>query len=138
MRTRGILMIIAALLALTVGACAGEASNSGAGGPGSADPSASVTPSTPTTPAPTTPEPPPGTPDPTPSGSEITVKGKIVPGVEPGCKVLQTGSQGYLLISPNADLQVGATVVVQGRVVPDMVTTCMQGTPLVVTSVRAG
>jgi hypothetical protein len=131
MRTRGFFMIVAVLLALTVTACAGGASGPGAGGP-----SGSPTPTLPTPTTPVTPTSSPGSPEPTPSGAEITVKGKIVPGVEPGCKVLQAGNQGYLLIAPNADLQVGATVVVQGRVVPDMVTTCMQGTPLVVTSIR--
>jgi len=87
---------------------------------------------------PSSPPKPPGS---EPAAAEITVTGKVVAGVEPGCRLLQTADQSYLLIAQGPveqQLQVGASVVVRGQVQPDMVTTCMQGTPLVVKSVQPG
>jgi hypothetical protein len=53
----------------------------------------------------------------------------VRPGVEPGCLLLQ----GYLLLGgPRELLRDGAQVKVTGRVQPDLVTTCQQGTPFVV------
>ncbi|HEU4424006.1 MAG TPA: hypothetical protein VFR67_15855 [Pilimelia sp.] len=140
MRTRHATLVLSALLlVLTVG-CASAEDSPRPGTTGS-------TPTTPVAPAQSTPADgdvtvPPSTPPKTkgsePAVGEITVTGKVVAGVEPGCKILQTGDKGYLLVAQgaaNQQLQVGATVVVRGEVQPDMVTTCMQGTPLVVKSV---
>lgn len=65
------------------------------------------------------------------SGSTVTVTGTVTPGVEPGCRLLDE----YLLIGGPADvLRDGARVTVTGRVEPDLMTTCQQGTPLRVES----
>lgn len=64
-----------------------------------------------------------------------TLTGTIAEGVEPGCLVLD----GHTLIfddqSLKARAKAGAKVTVSGRAQPGMMTTCMQGTPFLVTSV---
>lgn len=60
------------------------------------------------------------------------MRGAVRSGVEPGCLVLNTGDREYLLVHPPPELRPGVTAVVRGRIEPGMVTTCMQGTPLVV------
>ncbi|ASW56675.1 hypothetical protein [Plantactinospora sp. KBS50] len=71
--------------------------------------------------------------NPTP-GARVTITGTIAPGVEGNCLLLN----GYLLVGgPRDVLKPGASVSVDGQVQPDMVTTCQQGTPLVVESARA-
>lgn len=73
---------------------------------------------------------------PGPGGVVITVVGVVTEGVENGCKILATGSgSGYLLLGGGADTPYGARVRVTGEVRPDIMTTCQQGTPLVVRSV---
>jgi hypothetical protein len=126
MRTRSSIVIVAILLALTAG-CANTGSTSGSPASSSASP-----------PAPTSSEPSPTKGRGTEPSGEITVTGKVVSGVEPGCRVLQTTDKSYLLIAQGPQeqaLKVGATVTVKGEVKSDMATTCMQGTPLVVSSV---
>jgi hypothetical protein len=65
----------------------------------------------------------------------VTVTGTIAYGVEPNCVLLN----GYLLLGGPRDLfAAGALVTVTGRIQPDMMTTCQQGTPLVVESAQRG
>jgi hypothetical protein len=65
----------------------------------------------------------------------VTVTGTVAYGVEPNCVLVN----GYLLVGgPRQLFTAGALVTVTGRVEPDMMTTCQQGTPLVVESARRG
>jgi len=65
----------------------------------------------------------------------VTVTGTVAYGVEPNCVLLN----GYLLLGgPRELFTPGALVTVTGRVDIDMLTTCQQGTPLVVQSARRG
>jgi hypothetical protein len=116
---------------LVVLALAGCANNSGesvgapAPAPASASPSAS-------SPAPTVSSSPA-----TSSSAPSELSGTITAGVEPNCLLLD----GHLLIVNDPKLKsaakVGATVTATGRVEPGMMTTCQQGTPFIVTSLRA-
>jgi hypothetical protein len=69
------------------------------------------------------------------SARPITVDGIIEGGVEPGCKVLTSGSTMYLIIG-GKDVPMGVPVRVQGILQPGVLSTCQQGTPLRVTSVK--
>ncbi|MEU7905148.1 hypothetical protein [Actinoplanes sp. NPDC049118] len=66
-----------------------------------------------------------------------TITGTITAGVEPGCLLLDD----HLLIIKDAALKpvakVGASVTATGHAEPGMMTTCQQGTPFVVTTIRA-
>jgi len=98
------------------------------------DPSASVPPADPG--KPTKPALPGG-----PDAGTQTITGTVVAGVEPGCLVLDAGGTSYLLVFSGDRARVaapkaGAKVTVVGTPSPDMVTTCQQGTPLVVSEVR--
>jgi hypothetical protein len=67
-----------------------------------------------------------------PSGT-VTISGTIVAGVEVGCLLLDD----YLLVGGDKSLlRSGARVTVTGEVQPDLMTTCQQGTPLLVRSAR--
>jgi len=89
-----------------------------------------------TTPPPTDPTLPTDLPNVTPTGASVTVRGTVVAGVEGGCLMLNS----YQLVVEDAALQQvvrpGAEVEVSGRLQPDLVTFCQQGTPLIVTSAR--
>ncbi len=64
-------------------------------------------------------------------GSLTTLTGVPTEGVEAGCLLLD----GYLLLGgPRDVLTSGRTVSVTGRVEPGLMTTCQQGTPLLVES----
>lgn len=64
------------------------------------------------------------------------VRGTILEGVEPGCLVLRASGVVYLLLGPGAaGLSPGQTVTVTGVVSTETVTSCMQGTPLLVEQV---
>ncbi|MFI0462696.1 MULTISPECIES: hypothetical protein [Saccharopolyspora] len=69
---------------------------------------------------------------------EVTVRGVVRSGVEQGCLVLATADREYLLVHPPSTLRPGVTAVVRGRIETGMVTTCMQGTPLVVSEAHTG
>jgi hypothetical protein len=73
---------------------------------------------------------------PLPQG-EITLTGTAQEGVESGCVLLRTNQGLYLLIGGDRKtITGGGTLVVRGKVVPDLVTTCQQGTPFQVSDVR--
>ena len=94
----------------------------------------------PTTPRPADPAMPsdPGNPGGTPglppaTAGTLTLTGTVTPGVEPGCLLID----GYLLVDgPRDVLRAGNRVTVTGRVEPDLMTTCQQGTPLRVQSAK--
>lgn len=69
------------------------------------------------------------------TGKPITVDGVIEGGVEPGCKVLTSGSTMYLILG-GKDVPLGVPVRVEGILQPGVLSTCQQGTPLRVTSVK--
>lgn len=72
-----------------------------------------------------------------PAGEVQTLTGTISAGVEPNCLLLGE----HLLIIGDPQLQsaakVGATVTVTGRAEQGTMTTCQQGTPFIVATLRA-
>lgn len=143
-------VLLAALLATGTAGCAGD--GAGGTGPGGATgPAPSSTPE-PTPPPAATRPPVGGQPQATPpaagggapspplglpqtvdpkSGPRLTLAGTVTEGVERGCLLLE----GYLLINGPADVvRAGAKVRVTGTVRTDLVSTCQQGTPFMVTS----
>ncbi|NES14320.1 MULTISPECIES: hypothetical protein [Micromonospora] len=82
--------------------------------------------------APLDPTPPKGGPS-KPAGPSTTLTGTVQAGVEPNCFLLD----GNLLVgAPRGALKAGARVTVTGHSQPGLMTTCQQGTPFVVESVR--
>ena len=77
-----------------------------------------------------------------PANGATAVTGTVTAGVEANCLLLRTGNVDYLLImSPSAATgvpKVGDKVTATGTVDTTRVTTCQQGTPLVVKEIRAG
>jgi hypothetical protein len=75
-------------------------------------------------------------------GATETITGMVSAGVEANCLLLSSGGTSHLLIFKDpalrADAPVGKTVTVMGSSEPSMVSTCMQGTPFIVTSVKGG
>ena len=65
----------------------------------------------------------------------VTIDGVIEAGVEPGCKVLTAGNTTYLILGGD-DVPMGVPVRVEGTLQPGVLSTCQQGTPLRVTSVK--
>jgi hypothetical protein len=122
------LLLAVALLA----ACADpDAGDGGAASGGSGPTTAPRTPPT----APTTPTTRPGS----PGASEITATGTLHDGVEPGCVLLRADQGGgvYLLVGGDRnELRAGGRVQVTGRLVPDLLSTCQEGQPLRVSSIR--
>jgi hypothetical protein len=93
----------------------------------------------PTTVPETLPTAPPTTKPGSPGGSEITATGTLHDGVEPGCVLLRTDQGGgvYLLVGGDRnELRAGGRVQVTGRLVPDLLSTCQEGQPLRVSSIR--
>jgi hypothetical protein len=78
----------------------------------------------------------PGSLPPSASAGETTLRGTVMPGVEPGCLTLAAGGQVYLLLGGGPAVRAGARVEVRGRVEKDMLTTCQQGVPFRVSQVR--
>jgi hypothetical protein len=121
------------LVALALGGCANGGSGDSAGAP--APPPSSVPAAT--SPAATSPAPTQESGTTKPPGGTQTLTGTITAGVEPNCLLLED----HLLIINDPKLQSaakeGATVTVTGRVEQGMMTTCQQGTPFVVTALRA-
>jgi hypothetical protein len=75
-----------------------------------------------------------------PSGAPgfVNVTGTVVKGVEPDCLLLDAEQGGpYLLVGGDrSKLRPGARVKVTGKVDRDLLSTCQQGEPLVVASIR--
>ena len=73
-----------------------------------------------------------------PGGQTIT--GTVTAGVEPNCTLLSGGGTDYLLIFEDPALRdqvkMGEQATVVGRAEKGQMTTCQQGTPFIVTSVR--
>ena len=69
------------------------------------------------------------------SPKAVTIDGVIEAGVEPGCKVLTAGNTKFLILGGN-DVPMGVPVTVEGTLQPGVLSTCQQGTPLRVTSVK--
>ena len=121
-------LVLAAATGLLVAACA----NGGSG-------TTAATPTTPAGPGTSASEPPLDLPSPTSSrakgGRTVVVSGTVELGVEPSCRLLGD----YLLLGgPRADLRPGRSVTVTGHLAMGLVTTCQQGTPLVVDRVTPG
>lgn len=70
-----------------------------------------------------------------PKEGQVRVHGRVERGVEPNCLVLVTGGREYLLLNAGPEARPGARIVVRGTPEPELVTTCMQGIPLVVDDV---
>lgn len=153
-RLRALLALSVAGVALLLSGC-GNAADEAGGAPTTttATTSAPATTAAPTATPPTsfpTPVPLPGTPTSVPTGTAtkhpgppgipvgtgraVTLDGVIEAGVEPGCKVLTTGSTMYLVLG-GKDVPLGVPVRVEGVLQPGVLSTCQQGTPLRVTSV---
>lgn len=69
----------------------------------------------------------------------MTITGEVVEGVEAGCFLLKTPDTLYLLVGGDRTaLQAGKRLTVVGTPQPGLMSTCQQGTPFKVTSVRSG
>jgi hypothetical protein len=69
------------------------------------------------------------------TGRPVTIDGIIEAGVEPGCKILIAGNTRFLVLG-GQDAPMGVPVRVEGVLQPGVLSTCQQGTPLRVTSVK--
>lgn len=142
--------IAALCLALTVAGCAGDtAGGDGIGtAPGPSSPAVTTSPSAaPSAPVDDLPSvvPPikptdggglPGEPKP---GTRQTVTGEVAAGVEPNCLMLNTPDAQYqLLLRTNgvSRPKIGSRISAVGTVQLNMMTTCQQGVPFVVTEIR--
>jgi hypothetical protein len=114
------------LAGLLVAACAEPGDGDGGAGQGAT----TTTPATSTTTAPT---------EPTRTGGPVTVVGTVAAGVEPGCLLLEAeGGGSFLLVGgERAELRPGRRLAVTGRVDRGLLSTCQQGEPLVVASIKA-
>jgi hypothetical protein len=62
--------------------------------------------------------------------ANMTLTGLVEAGVEHGCLLMRSGGTLYLLVGGDQDIvHAGARVRVTGRLVPDLKSYCMQGTP---------
>jgi hypothetical protein len=122
---RTVVGLVLAVLALA--ACAGQGTGGAAAGGATTGPVLTTT----TMRSPTTRPPPPG-------GGQLTATGTVKAGVEPGCLLLEADQDGtYLLVGgEREELRPGARVQVTGKVARDLLSTCQQGVPLVVSSIR--
>jgi hypothetical protein len=130
------------MLGVALTACAGTSGDTATpSGTSTASPTASPSASSEETPTmpPTQPpsDEPTFAPTPVPSGKpdqrSTTVSGTISLGVEAGCLMLNAGKAQYQLVGGDRNLlRAGRTVKVVGVIRTDLLTTCQQGTPLVV------
>ena len=69
-----------------------------------------------------------------------TISGTVVEGVEPHCLILRDSGGSHVLFFDDETLRaaarVGSRVTLTGRSEPTMMTTCQQGVPFIVASVR--
>jgi hypothetical protein len=118
---RRIAALAALLLALALAACAQPSADSAGSAP-SVAPSADL----------------PSADLPSAQGSQ-TLSGTVTAGVEPNCLVLSGDGATHLLVFHDESLRsaakVGTDVTVVGKAQPDLMSTCQQGTPFIVTSV---
>ncbi|HWH01340.1 MAG TPA: hypothetical protein VNV66_18970 [Pilimelia sp.] len=128
-------LVAAAVAGALMAGCADAPGGATGGTPssGPTSPGATTGPGAPTDPAasPTQPS------SPSAKPGELTVTGLVVDGVEPNCLLLQADGASYLLImQPEVSFapRAGQRITVRGRPDASMATTCMQGTPLVVSS----
>jgi hypothetical protein len=134
-RIRALPALVVAGAAMMLAACGNATEQSGSGSTGQPTPAASS--SAPATSAPTGG----GTFKPGPTGipvgspRAVTIDGVIEAGVEPNCKVLTAGNTKYLILGGD-DVPMGVPVRVEGTLQPGVLSTCQQGTPLRVTSVK--
>jgi hypothetical protein len=134
-RFRALSVLVAAGAAVTLAACGNATEQSGSGS--TEQPTASAPPSS----APTATPPSGGTFKPGPTGipvgspRAVTIDGVIEAGVEPGCKVLTAGNTRFLILGGD-DVPLGVPVRVEGTLQPGVLSTCQQGTPLRVTTVK--
>jgi hypothetical protein len=122
------LLLAVALLAACADTGAGDGEAAGGSGPTTAP---ETLPTAPTTPTSTTA---PGS----PGKTQITATGTLRDGVEPGCVLLQA-EQGplYLLVGGDrGKLTAGGRVQVTGVLSPDLLSTCQEGQPLLVSSIK--
>jgi hypothetical protein len=112
-------------LALLLGACA----NGQGAASGGASPPTTATPTTSGSTGSSSPEP--------RDLVKVHVTGTVRQGVEPGCLVLDTGGERYLLLSKDqSKLTEGSRVEVTGIRARGQISYCQQGIPLEVQSVR--
>lgn len=72
-----------------------------------------------------------------PEGTPTTVTGVLSEGVEAGCVLLEAQGRTLLLLGlPRDSAAIGSRVQVRGRLIRDVATTCQQGIPLQVSSIR--
>jgi|GEM_PF-2560654 len=64
--------------------------------------------------------------------STVRVKGTVSDGVESGCTLLTSEGVVYQLLWQEGTPFTGTELEVEGTIQPDLMTTCQQGTPLVV------
>jgi hypothetical protein len=119
------LLLAVALLA----ACAEQDAGDGGAASGGSGPT--------TTPG-TSPSQPPTTEPGSGGKREVTATGTLRAGVEPGCMLLKTDQgQVYLLVGGDrGQLREGGRVQVSGQLAPDLLSTCQEGQPLLVRSVK--
>jgi len=67
--------------------------------------------------------------------STVRVRGTVTDGVESGCTVLTSKGVVYLLLWGDKTPSTATEIEVEGTLHPDLMTTCQQGTPLVVTRI---
>jgi len=117
------------LVVLALAGCANGAGDDSAGAPAATTPSSAAPSSAVPTEESTAAEP-------VDTGTK-TISGTITAGVEPGCLLLDD----HLLIIKDTALEsvaaVGAAVTATGHAEPGMMTTCQQGTPFIVSTIRA-
>ena len=63
--------------------------------------------------------------------------GTTVVGVESGCTLLVAGGTAHLLVGLPAPVEPGVELTVRGTPDPELMTTCQEGEPFVVTEVLA-
>jgi hypothetical protein len=144
-RFRALSALVVAGAALLLAACGNATVQPGSGATG--QPTAGASSSAPTSSPSSNPMPVPssagggGTFRPGPTGipvgspKAVTIDGVIEAGVEPGCKVLTAGNTKFLILG-GSDVPMGVPVRVEGTLQPGVLSTCQQGTPLRVTSVK--
>ncbi|MFI5491677.1 hypothetical protein [Actinoplanes sp. NPDC051859] len=128
-----------AVAALTVAGCAngGTTTDVPVGAPAASAPGAPS--ATPPSAAPSSAAPSPGAPSakpPVQKGSR-TITGTITAGVEPNCLLIDDNLLIFDQESVRNTAKVGTKVTVTGRSEPGMMSTCQQGTPFMVTAIRA-